>query len=111
MFSTAPATRVAVIVNVPPGIISVWVVVTVIALVNAYPLSFILVRGGRAAWVGAMMIGLLIPFWVNEILRAFAWQLLLARFGPINNLLIGVGVLDEPYPFLNHDVGVIVGLT
>jgi spermidine/putrescine transport system permease protein len=91
---------------------TIWasVLVTAFALVNAYPLSFILVRGGRAAWVGAIMIGLLIPFWVNDILKAFAWQLLLARFGPINNLLIAVGVLDQPYPFLNLDVGVIVGL-
>jgi spermidine/putrescine transport system permease protein len=47
---------------------------------------------------------------VNEILRAFAWQLLLARFGPLNNLLVAAGVLPEPYPFLNQDVGVIVGL-
>ena len=91
---------------------TIWasVLVTALALANAYPLSFILVRGGRAAWVGAIMIGLLIPFWVNDILKAFAWQLLLARFGPINNLLIAVGVLAEPYPFLNLDVGVIVGL-
>jgi spermidine/putrescine transport system permease protein len=92
---------------------TIWasVLVTVIALVNAYPLSFILARGGRSAWIGAIMIGLLIPFWVNEILRAFAWQLLLARFGPLNNLLVAAGLLAEPYPFLNHDVGVIVGLT
>ena len=56
------------------------------------------------------MIGILIPFWVNDILKAFAWQLLLARFGPINNLLIAAGVIAEPFPFLNLDVGVIVGL-
>jgi spermidine/putrescine transport system permease protein len=92
---------------------TIWasVLVTAIALLNAYPLSFILVRGGGGAAVGVIMIGLLIPFWVNEILRAFAWQLLLARFGPLNNLLVAAGVLAEPYPFLNHDVGVIVGLT
>ena len=92
---------------------TIWasVLVTAVALVNAYPLSFILARGKRAAWVGAIMVGLLIPFWVNEILRAFAWQLLLARFGPINNLLIAAGILTEPYPFLNQDVGVILGLT
>src|SRR5262249_25421182 len=91
---------------------TIWasVLVTLLSLANAYPLSFILVRGGRAPWVGAIMIGLVIPFWVNDILRAFAWQLLLARFGPINNLLVAGGVLAEPYPFLNQDIGVIVGL-
>src|SRR4029453_19019098 len=86
---------------------TIWasVLVTALSLANAYPLSFILVRGGRAAWVGAIVIGILIPFWVNDILKAFAWQLLLARFGPINNLLTGAGSLAEPFPFLNLDGG------
>jgi spermidine/putrescine transport system permease protein len=91
---------------------TIWasVLVTVIALANAYPLSFILARGGGAGWVGILMIGLLIPFWVNEILRSFAWLLLLARFGPINEFLQAFGILSEPYPFLNQDIGVLVGL-
>jgi spermidine/putrescine transport system permease protein len=91
---------------------TIWasVLVTLIALANAYPISFILARGGQSGWVGILMLGLLIPFWVNEILRSFAWLLLLARFGPINNFLIWAGILDDPYPFLNQDIGVIIGL-
>jgi len=91
---------------------TIWasVLVTAVALVNAYPISFILARGGQSGWVGILMIGLLIPFWVNEILRSFAWLLLLARLGPINDLLLLLGIVDEPYPFLRQDMGVIIGL-
>jgi spermidine/putrescine transport system permease protein len=91
---------------------TIWasVLVTIVTLAVAYPLSFILARGGRASWVGLLVLGLLIPFWVNEVLRTFAWQLLLARLGPINQVLQALGILDEPYPFLNQDIGVIVGL-
>jgi spermidine/putrescine transport system permease protein len=91
---------------------TIWasVLVTVISLANAYPIAFILARGGQSGWVGILMIGLLIPFWVNEILRSFAWLLLLARLGPINQLMMMLGIIDEPYPFLREDTGVIIGL-
>lgn len=91
---------------------TIWasVLVTLISLALGYPISFILARGGRAAWVGLLMLGLLIPFWVNEILRTFAWQMLLSRMGPLNQLLQAIGLIDEPYLFLNSDIGVIVGL-
>lgn len=83
---------------------------TVIALLIGYPLSFILVRSAKSGWVGILMIGLLIPFWVNEILRTFAWQLLLARYGFINTMLTAMGLIDDPIQFTNTDFGVQVGL-
>jgi spermidine/putrescine transport system permease protein len=86
------------------------IVVTVVSLLIAYPVSFILVRAGKTGWVGILMIGLLIPFWVNEILRTFAWQLLLARYGFINTTLMALGVIDTPIAFTNTDFGVQIGL-
>ncbi len=83
---------------------------TIIALLIGYPLSFILVRSAKSGRVGILMIGLLIPFWVNEILRTFAWQLLLARYGFINTTLTAMGLIDEPIQFTNTDFGVQVGL-
>jgi spermidine/putrescine transport system permease protein len=86
------------------------IMVTVISLLIGYPLSFILVRSAKSGWVGILMIGLLIPFWVNEILRTFAWQLLLARYGFINTTLTAMGLIDEPIQFTNTDFGVQIGL-
>lgn len=86
------------------------ILVTIVSLLIGYPLSFILVRAGKSGWVGILMIGLLIPFWVNEILRTFAWQLLLARYGFINTMLINAGLIDTPIAFTNTDFGVQVGL-
>jgi len=88
----------------------IGLITTIISLLIGYPLSFILVRSAKSGWVGILMIGLLIPFWVNEILRTFAWQLLLARYGFINTTLITMGLIDEPIQFTNSDFGVQVGL-
>ena len=90
--------------------INASILVTVIALLIGYPLAYILVRAGTSAWIGILMIGLLIPFWVNEILRTFAWQLLLARYGFINTVLTAMGLITVPIQFTNSDFGVLVGL-
>jgi spermidine/putrescine transport system permease protein len=92
---------------------TIWasVIVTAITLAVSYPIAYLLARAGRAGWVGLFMLALMIPFWINEVLRTFAWQLLLARYGLFNFILVDVlGLLDSPFQFLNWDVGVMVGL-
>jgi spermidine/putrescine transport system permease protein len=91
---------------------TIWasVVTTAITLVLCYPISYILARAGRAAWVGVAMIGLLVPFWINEVLRSFAWQLLLAHDGLFNQALVGLGLVAEPFDFMSRNIGVLVGL-
>ncbi len=39
---------------------------------------------------------LLIPLWVSEVLRSFAWFIILALKGPLNFMLIGLGLIDQP---------------
>jgi ABC-type spermidine/putrescine transport system permease subunit I len=52
-----------------------------------------------------------VPFLVNYIIRAFAWTWLLGRGGPINALLIDVGIVREPLDWLLYsDIAVEIGL-
>ena len=44
-------------------------------------------RGRRT--LPLLLLLLLIPFWVNEILRTFAWFIILAYQGPLNAALMG----------------------
>jgi ABC-type spermidine/putrescine transport system permease subunit I len=41
-----------------------------------------------------------IPFFTSGLVRAFAWRLVLGREGVINNLLMSLGVVDEPVEWL-----------
>jgi len=52
-----------------------------------------------------------VPFWVNEILRAFALRVLFSTSGLINKALMGLGLIAEPFDFLGHDVALYVGLS
>jgi spermidine/putrescine transport system permease protein len=54
---------------------------------------------------------LITPFWVNEILRAFAFRVLLSSGGVINSSLLGLGIISEPIDFLGSDVGLYMGLS
>jgi putative spermidine/putrescine transport system permease protein len=69
--------------------------VAVLAIALAYPVAYFLVfRAGRAA--GLCLLLLLIPFWTSFLLRVMSWKLLLGPDGPVNWLLIHLGVIAEP---------------
>lgn len=45
---------------------------------------------------GAATVVLLTPLYVGEIVRIYAWRILLGVNGPINGILVATGLLDEP---------------
>ena len=87
------------------------VIVTMINFLICYPLAFFMAQMVKGRGQRLLFLCLLLPFWVNEILRAFAFKLIFAELGLINNLLIGMGILDQPYDFLGANVALYTGLT
>ncbi len=92
---------------------TIWssAIVTVIAFAICYPIAFYLAKVARGARVRLLMLGLIIPYWINELLRLFAWQLILADSGILNQLLIGLRMIAEPINFRSGDSAVILGMT
>ncbi len=70
--------------------------VTVLALVVCYPVAYYLAQVARGPATGLLILGLVVPFWVNEILRTFSWFLILSRNGLLNQVLMGLGLTSEP---------------
>jgi spermidine/putrescine transport system permease protein len=58
-----------------------------------------------------LMVLLVIPYWVNEILRAFAFRILFGTEGLINNVAIAAGLIHAPIDFIGDDVALYAGLT
>ncbi len=73
--------------------------VTVITVVMTAPLSaFLATRDNRAA---AIVLGLIAAsMWISILVKIYAWQVVLARLGPLNYLLASAGLASEPVPFL-----------
>ena len=51
----------------------------------------------------------LLPFWTSLLVRTFATVILLQRTGPINAVLVGLGLMGQPLPLLYNLTGVMAG--
>jgi spermidine/putrescine transport system permease protein len=91
---------------------TIWgsAIVTLATLVVCYPIAYYLAQVARPGETGPLVVMLIIPFWINEILRTFAWYVILAYRGPLNALLLWLGLADEPIRFLSGNAGVLVGM-
>lgn len=87
------------------------VIVTVLNFALCYPLAFFMAQMVKGRGQRLLFLCLLLPFWVNEILRAFAFKLIFAELGLVNTFLVGIGILDQPYDFLAANVALYTGLT
>ncbi len=88
---------------------SIWLalIATVICLVLAYPLAFILSRMDKHKQ-GTMLLIVMLPMWMNFLLRTYAWMTLLGNNGIINYLfgLVGLG----PFKLINTSGAVVLGM-
>ena len=86
-------------------------IVTLINFCLCYPIAFYMAQVARPERVRLLMMALIVPFWVNEILRAFALRIMFGTSGLINNMLVAIGVISEPIDFIGIDVALYVGLS
>ncbi len=87
------------------------VLVTLFNFIICYPLAYYMAQAGSIQKVRLLMLALVVPYWVNEILRAFAMRLLMASKGVVNQALMALGITDAPIDFLGNDVGLYAGLS
>jgi putative spermidine/putrescine transport system permease protein len=99
-----------------PLIISVFIrtfricaFVTVFAVIAAYVIALIWVRGAPAQRLIAELC-ILIPFWISVLTRAFGWVALLSNRGLINTWLTQLGIISEPLTLVRNEFGVILGM-
>ena len=76
--------------------LEITVVVTAISVVLAYPLAWIIAEKVPQRWQRLALILAILPFWTSYVVRSYAWLLLLAHNGVINQALLGIGLIDQP---------------
>lgn len=78
--------------------------VTLIDIVICYPIAFILAHSATGVAARLMVVGLIVPFWINDILRAFAFRVLFGSTGVVNGVGQALGLWDAPIDFIRADV-------
>ncbi len=89
-------------------VLGLWV--TAVCLVLGYPLAYSLARTQSRRIRGIGITVLLIPLMTSVVVRSYGWMILLASSGPINKLLLGLGIVDRPLQLLFKPQGVVIAL-
>ena len=84
--------------------------VTLITLVLGFPLAWLLANlsGPTAA---RLILLVLLPFWTSILVRTAAWTVLLQRSGILNELLLGLQVIEQPADLMYTRTGLIIAMT
>lgn len=82
-------------------------IATVITLVISYPFAYLMSRKGMAAQRIMMML-VMLPMWMNLLIRTYSWMNILERNGVINNILTMFGI--EPLKMVGTPGAVIFGM-
>lgn len=80
---------------------------TAVCLLISYPLAVFL-RKLNVGKKGMMAVIVILPMWMNFVLRIMAWQLLLSRNGIINFVLTAIGL--PPQDWANSAVAIVIGM-
>lgn len=83
--------------------------VTLACVLIAYPIAFAL-HHARGLWFRIILYCVLFPLWVSVLVRTFSWILILERGGPLNRMLVGAGLIDEPLKLLFSNMAVFLGM-
>ena len=89
--------------------IQVAAVSTFLCLLLGYPIAYGIARTS-SSWKSLLLLLVMLPFWTSFLLRVYAWIGLLGRNSPFNQVLMALGVIDEPISFLQTDVAVYIGI-
>lgn len=84
-------------------------VITVICLLLAYPLAYLLANLPTRK-SNLLMILVLLPFWTSILVRVAAWIVLLQSGGLINGALLKLGLIDQPLQLVFNRTGVYIAM-
>lgn len=83
------------------------VLVTFFTVALAVPTAYYI---ARSKFKQELLVLVIIPFWTNFLIRIYAWISILGTNGFLNNLLIKIGIIDEPLKLL-YNTGAVVVIT
>lgn len=90
-------------------ILSIWLglLATVICLLIAYPLAYIMAQKGPQKQSTMTML-IMLPMWMNFLLRTYSWMTILEDYGLINTLITSLGL--DPVQLINTRGAVVLGM-
>ncbi|MDI3564429.1 ABC transporter permease subunit [Bradyrhizobium sp. Arg816] len=86
------------------------VTVAGLCLLFGYPTA-LLIHRSRGITQVMIATAIVLPYFIAILIRTYAWMVLLGRNGPVNKLLVSLGILSEPVQLLFNRGTVLLGMT
>jgi putative spermidine/putrescine transport system permease protein len=82
---------------------------TLLCLAFGFPIAWICARL-RAGWQSVVVFLVILPILTSVVVRTFAWIVILGRQGVLNQVALGLGLVDEPMRLLFTELGLVMVL-
>lgn len=87
--------------------ISAWT--TIFCLFAGYPIAYLLATTSEHTR-NQLVLWVMLPFWTSFLVRTFAWIILLSQKGPVNRLVMALGLSEVPLELIYNFTGVMIGM-
>jgi putative spermidine/putrescine transport system permease protein len=84
--------------------------VSFLCLILGYPTALLIHRSSGITKV-LISAAIVLPYFIAILIRTYAWMVLLGRNGPINKLMVWLGIVSEPAQLLFNRGSVLVAMT
>ncbi|MEW9806514.1 ABC transporter permease [Mesorhizobium marinum] len=83
---------------------------TLLTLVVIFPIAYYISKVVPRDKRLRLLLLAIAPFWISEVIRSFAWILMLANKGAINSFLIWTGLIGRPIELLYNNISLTIGV-
>ena len=82
---------------------------TGLCLLFGYPFAYI-ISNTKKKWKPFCVLLIMLPFWINSLIRTYGWNSILREQGILNTLLMQLGIIKQPLQMLYTDGAVLLGM-
>lgn len=91
------------------GSVKIAFIATLVCLLIGYPMAYAMARASARMQL-VLLLMVMLPSWTSFLIRVYAWMGILGNQGLLNNLLMWLGVINEPLKMLNTNFAVVLGI-
>ncbi len=89
--------------------VTIAAISTLLTLLIGYPIAYGMARSPKSLRPTLLML-IILPFWTSFLIRVYAWIGILKNEGLLNQLLMTLGLINEPLVILNTNIAVYIGI-
>jgi len=82
---------------------------TLVCFIFGFPVAWLSARV-NARWQSILLFLVILPILTSVVVRTFSWIVILGRYGVLNQIALGLGLVSEPLRLLYTETGVVMVL-